>query len=85
MDNGGQRQRVCGRQLPGAGPTSGHSGLAGWAQPLSDRNAVQGWSQTEQVEGLVAFITENEFLIVTYKTSICHKTEPFSNQVPGFA
>lgn len=78
------RDTVCGRQLPWAGATSGHSGLAGRAQPLTDRNAVQGRSQTEQVEGLVALITEDEFLIVTYKRSIYHKTELFLNPVPGF-
>lgn len=55
------------RRWPWAGAPSGHSRLAGQAPPLPIRDAVQGWSQTEQVEGLVALITEDEFLIITWK------------------
>lgn len=55
------------RRWPWAGAPSGHSRLAGQAPPLTIRDAVQGWSQTEQVEGLVALITEDEFLIITWK------------------
>lgn len=58
-----------GGQLPYAGATSGHSWLAGWAQPLSIGDPVESRSQAEQVEGLVALITEYKFLIITWKRS----------------
>lgn len=63
----GGRGVSCGRS-PRAGAASGHGRLAGQAPPLPDRDAEQGRSQTEQVEGLVAVVAQDQFLVVTWKT-----------------
>lgn len=60
------------RHLPGPCRASGHSGLTGRTEPFSSRNAVQSWSQAEQMEGLVALIAEDKFLIVTWRTTVMH-------------
>lgn len=49
---------------PGAGPPPGHSGLARRAAPLAHGDAVEHRPQAEEVEGLVAFVAQDELLVV---------------------
>lgn len=49
---------------PGARPPPGHSGLARRAAPLAHGDAVEHRPQAEEVEGLVAFVAQDELLVV---------------------
>lgn len=57
----------CVTPLPSAGAASLHGRLAGGAQPLPLGDAVEGGAQTEQVEGLVALVTQDELVILTWR------------------
>lgn len=57
----------CVTPLPSAGAASLHGGLAGGTQPLPLGDAVEGGAQTEQVEGLVALVTQDELVILTWR------------------
>lgn len=53
--------------LPAPGAASGGSWLTGWAEPLTRRYTVQCRPQTEQMEGFITLITENQLIILSYK------------------
>ena len=55
--------------LPSSGAAAGHEGLAGRAQPLAGRDAVERRPQAEHVEGLVALVAQDQLLVVTCETS----------------
>lgn len=61
---------VCCVALPAPGAASGGGGLAGRAQPLTRRYAIDHGAEAEQVESFITFITQNELIVLS-----CRKTD----------
>lgn len=49
---------------PAAGRAAGSDWLAGWTEPLPFRDAVEHRPQAEEMEGLVALVTENQLVVL---------------------
>lgn len=69
--------------LPAPGAASGGGGLAGRAQPLTRRYAMEHRAEAKQVESFITFITQNELIILSCREtdelhikSVCNRELP---------